>query len=97
MVWRTGSPTDIGGFRLSGSSGSGKCPVCGDPGSNCSSGKETNPKILLNGEAPPEKQIIRVEEDVVETVRVGPNEVLTKKASKGDYLTRPEAEALDLL
>jgi len=94
-MWRTGPNISSSGFPLVRGAGTGKCPVCGDPGSNCSSGKDS-PKILLNDEAPPEKQIIRVQEDVVVERKVGPNTVREVRARKGDYLNKEEAERLGL-
>ncbi len=94
-MWRSGSNITSSGFALVRGSGAGRCPVCGDPGSNCSSGGES-PQILLNDIAPADKQIIRVEEDVVVEHQVGPRTVREVKAKKGDYLTRLEAERLGL-
>lgn len=89
-----------GNWRLLPRSSAGsRCVVCGDPSSNCKSeGAEANPRLLFESEAPADKRMFLVENDVIEERQITPGRT-TKiiLARKGSYITKTRATELGLL
>lgn len=74
-----------------------KCIVCGDPNSNCTSGTDPNPKILFEKQAPSDKVMVLVPEDIIEERQLTPGRsTKVVLAKKGTYVTKIRAVELGL-
>lgn len=92
--YETGSNGD---YKIVPSRSGGPC-ACGDPNSNCSSGRNPWPKILFENQAPEDKVMWFVEEDVVVERKVaGETTTTVVLATKGSYITRAKAVELGLV